>query len=67
MLQDALTIPEFESQLTKLCHPDGNIPLATFQLLNGQHNYLADITINDQFMQPVESPKSLVSMSANAI
>ena len=66
-LQDAATNIEFRSQLTKLCHPNGNIPSATFQLLNGQQNYLADITISDQFMQPVETPEYLISMSATAM
>ena len=66
-LHDALAITEFGSELTKLCHSDGGIPAAPCQLLNGRRNYLADIPISDQFMQPVKSPDYLVSMAASAI
>ena len=45
----------------------GNTSSIPFEPLSGQHNYSADIPINDQFVQPVESTESMISMSANAI
>ena len=45
----------------------GNTSSIPSEPLSGQHNYSADIPISDQFVQPVESTESLISMSANAI
>ena len=66
-VHDAIRITKFGSELTKLCHSDGNIPSSTFQLLMEQHNnYLAKILISDQSVQPLNSPESSTSVPAIA-
>jgi hypothetical protein len=66
-LHHATTTVKFGSELTNLCPSDGDIPSPLSQPPTGQRNCLSDIHIGDQFMQPVESPKSLISMSASAM
>ena len=67
MLQDAITITEFESKVTRLCHSDINIYSVPSQRLTEKQNYVAAIHTNDQFMPPVKSQESLTLVSANAI